>query len=199
MKNKRVFKFWSILLSMVMCFSTYTCSAFAAENLSEETSSVEVQNIEEAGISRQKALEVLGLTAEEAEGVDFYALTSSNQRVFESGDVYTFPTFTFTNNNIGSYFTVNATKLIYGIVWQVPADQPAATLDVELYPSGEPRAYNIHLSTTSDRVGTQVLRDSSGWINTYYGVDYHFVYKAAAWYGDPRSVTSSVTVIIGVS
>lgn len=198
MKSNRFGKVISFMLALILCFSCLSFSALAAD-LKEENNSPEFQTIEEAGITREEAMEVLKLTPEEAKGVNFYALTNTNQLVFESGDAYTFPRFTFTDYNIGQYFTVNANQLMFGVIWELPSDQPAATLNVDLYPYDEPSAYNIYLSTPSAGSEDKRLTARSEWIDTYYGVDYHFVYEADAWAWDPRSVTSSVTVVIGLA
>lgn len=198
MMHKQFVKILSLFFIFVLCASVFTCSAFAAASSESEEPMMEVESLEDAGISRETAMEVLGLTPQEAENMNFYALKSPRQLSFQSGDTYAFPKFTFTDDNIGSYFTVNANKLIYGVIWEVPSNQPAATIDVELYPYGQPRAYNIHLTTNLDAEGNQRITGKSDWINTYYGVDYHFIYKADAWEWDDRPVTSSVTMVIGV-
>lgn len=199
MKSKRKTKVISILLALVMCISMFSSSAFAVEEIpTVDSTSLNVQSIEEAGISREEAIEILGLTPEEAKSITFYALRSSDQLTLNSGDVHTFDKFTFTDYNIGSYFTVNANKLVYSVIWELPSGQPPATLDVDLYPFGESRAYHIHLTSSMYTEDNSVMSSRSEWIDTYYGVDYHFIYTADAWEWDLRPVTSSVTMIVGV-
>lgn len=194
MKSKSFTKITSFMLALMFCFLLVPFSAFAAE---VENDSLKIQTIEEAGVSREEAIEVLGLTDEEAQNIKFYALRSTEQLTFNSGDFYEFPTFTFTDYNVGSYFTVNADKIMYGVIWELEDGQPAATLEVKLYPYGEPCAYSAFIRTTMDG-GDKRLTTKSEWIDAYNGVDYHFIYDANAWTGDPRSVTSSVTMVIAV-
>lgn len=197
MKIKRLFNPLSLLLSLVMCFSL-SSYAFAAEpSPSESDVPVQLQSIEEVGISREEAMEALGLTAEEAKDVDFYAVQSQDQLVLNSGDAHTFDKFTFTDYNVGSYFTVNANQLKYGIIWELDASQHAATLRVSLEPYGEDPADSI-LITTGNESGYRRYTRQSDWISTYYGVDYHFIYESDAWAWDPASITSSVTMVVGV-
>lgn len=199
MKNKRSLKLWGMLLVLAMCFSIFPCSAFAAETSSAENVSVQVQSIEDAGISRETAMEVLGLSAEEAKNMDFYAIKSPRQLTFNSGDTYTFPKFTFTGDNIGSYFTVNATKLKYGAIWEIPSSQPACAIDIYLYPYGGGYDYKLRLTSFMDSsTGNKRVTGQSDWIDTVYGLDYHFSYQTedSTWGG--KEITSSVTMVIGV-
>lgn len=200
MKNKRLLKNWSKLLALVICMFIFPSSAFASEPLLTEKE--QVKNLEEVGISREEACKLLDLSIEEAKDVKFYVLNADDHLVIDANDPdnnpYKFPSFTFTDDNVGNYFTVNGDKLMYAVVWNISDDQPAATLDVELYPYGEERAYNLHLTTDLEAVGDQEIYAKSPWIDTYYGVDYHFIYTADAWAWDPRSVRSTVTMIVGV-
>lgn len=194
MKSNRLTKAMSFMLAIMLCLWCIPLSAFATE---VEDNIPEIQTIEEAGITREEAIEVLGLSHEEAQDVKFYALRSTNQLVLNSGDTHKFPTFTFTSYNVGSYFTVNANKIMYGVIWEIKDGQPAATLEVKLYPYGEPCAYTAFIRSEMDG-GDKRYTTKSEWINAYNGVDYHFVYEAKAWTGDDRPVTSSVTMVIGV-
>ena len=194
MQSKNMKKFVSFMLAIVMCMISTALPVFAAE---EKSRNSEIQPIEELGISREEVIEALDLTEEEAEKAQFYAVNGARQRTFNSGDTYKFPTFTFTDYNVGSYFTVNANKIMYGVIWEIGADQPAAKLSVKLYPYREPCAYTAGINTTNED-GAKRLTTKSSWIAAYKGVDYHFVYEARAWEGDTRSVTSSVTMVIAV-
>lgn len=194
MKSKRLTKGMSFALAIMFCFLLLPFPVLAAET---ENDIPEIQTIEEAGISREEAIEVLGLSHEEAQDVEFYALRSTNQLILNSGDGYKFPTFTFTSYNVGSYFTVNANKIMYGVIWEIASNQPAATLEVKLYPYGEPCAYTAYINSGNSE-GDKRLTTKSNWIDAYNGVDYHFIYEAKAWTGDDRSVTSSVTMVIAV-
>ena len=71
MQSKKMKKFVSFMLAIVMCMISTALPAFAAEEKSRHS---EIQPIEELGISREEVIEALNLTEEEAEKAQFYAV-----------------------------------------------------------------------------------------------------------------------------
>ena len=187
------------MLALTFCFSCLSFSALAAD-VKEENNDLEFQTIEEAGITREEAAEALGLTPEEAKNVDFYAVTDADHLVLNSGDTHAFNRFTFTDSNTGSNFTVRANQLKFGVIWELPASEPEAILDIGLCTYQNSRVYTLRKNSLAvSSSGDKRLTAQSDWIyDITYGIDYHFVYRLEniEWTGE--SITSSITMVVGV-
>lgn len=200
MKSKRSLKLWSMLLALAMCLSIFPCSAFAAETSSSEQVSAKVQSIEDAGISRETAMEVLGLTAEEAKDVDYYVISPMSHVSIGSGEVHEFPKFSFTGDNVGSYFTVNGSKLKVAMIWHpLFSDSVPGIFRAYLYPYGSTNPIHQTFFTTEREPNgaNNTWLSQSEWLNVTRGLDYHFIYSC--WRPDISvQLRCEVTVIVGV-
>lgn len=180
MKANRALKIWSILLAMVMCFTVTTTSAYAAETTpSVESDTLNVKSIDEAGISRDEALQWLGLTEDEAQGVQLYALDATNQVTINSGETHRFPTFTFTGENGGSYFTVNGDRMKVTMRWFPRfSDSTPGHFRALIWPYGSITPINQVFITTEwePNAGSNVWSNSTDWFDVTKGLDYRITY-----------------------
>ena len=168
-------------MTIAMLFSMLTSSAFAATKSTENTNEIELISISETDITREEAIELLDLTADEAETMDFYTVSAADSSALGYG-VHDLGTFNFTNSNGGSYRTINGTKVMYAIQYK---NFPS--------PSGYYTYMWVHFvqygGTIFDRllcqpgVNSDSGPDSNGfytfrsdWIDVNYGVDYRFMY-----------------------
>lgn len=213
MKKTSKFRFLTLCLTLVLLVSAIPANAASvanAETLYEDSQTLSESNtegltpIEEAGITQEEALEILGLTAEEAaaEGLSFYVVdaepvenlddsqgVSPAHVTIPSGEVYSFPTFTFTGTNYGQYWTCGGTRMIFGIVYHSASDHNA-DISVYLYRWGQdytvPNEYEA--SVLFLPVGETYQMNS--FFNAYK-CDYKFVY-----YGGRDS---RITVVVGIA
>lgn len=190
---RRIFAF---ALALGMCFSMQAIPAHAAETVEND---MNVMTIEEAGFTREEALEILGMTEEEAKEVNFYAVRAINQVALSPGDVWTPNAFSFTGENTGSYFTVNANKIKFGVVWEPASKTQATQTRIYLWPYGSNVAAG-QMYFESSMIGSNgKASKTSDWINATYGLDYHFLYDCYYIGSAAQQATCTITLVVGVA
>jgi len=109
-------RFFSVFLTRVMCVAMSIPSiAFAAEEPVNEA--VELMPLEESDLSREEALEILGMTETEADGQEIFVATCDSQDTISPRTV-TYPTG-LNNYTFGGYtFTYKGT----GATWKIAND-----------------------------------------------------------------------------
>ena len=177
LKNRRSKRFLSLILSALMVLSSaLSLTAFASENEEVATQS-EYTIITPESEEYAKALEVLGLTEEEARECSVYstdvAMDGARVTIPTDGSFYYFPTFTFSESNGGSYWTCNGNRLKWGVTWSAPYE---TTMDLRLgiylyrYPDQEIEHHWL--------VNTVTNQFTSDWISTTRN-DHRFRYYAS--------------------
>ncbi len=152
--------------------------------------------LEETTYTREEAMEILGITEEEAEKASFYVVTpETNGQSTKSGhvtigpqQVYTFPSFTFSDMNYGSYWTCNGSLLKWAAVHHSGADVNTA-ITIHLYRYGQYDPNDVMDCTSFVQFLPVGETYQSGWIDAYK-TDYRFVY----WGGNQSKVTMIVAV-----
>lgn len=222
MKRTSKFRFLTMCLTLVLLVSSFSSSTAIIANaatLDKESLIVgeskidTLTPIEETNVTQEQALEILGLTAEEAEseGMSFYVVDaqpasapietptnatnlitpgiSTNQVSISPGQNYVFPTFTFSGTNYGQYWTCKGTRMMWGAVYHSASD-PNAAISIYLYRYGQdytlPNDYVdcvLFLPVGQSHKPTRFF--------DAYKTDYKFVY----YYGK----NSKVTMLVGVA
>ena len=206
LSKKMCFSFLATLMSIctLMFFKPFNVHAneinsVAAENeVDEENSFSGFEPIQSVGISRQEAIDILGLTAEEAKDVNFYAASVNPNQPFDSGY------FTFSGRNVGAYRTMNGNNLLYAIMWKPLTSDGSQAMQAHLFAYGSSiRVSSAYLSLATTSTGGpnneyRVYR--SDWLNITNGLDYHFIYDSYIGSGSSQTVDApcSIRVIIGV-
>lgn len=206
LSKKMCFSFLATLMSIctLMFFKPFNVHAneinsVTAENeVCEENSFSGIEPIQSVGISRQEAIDVLGLTAEEAKDVTFYAASINPNQPFDSGY------FTFTGRNIGSYRTLNGNKLLYAIMWKPLTSDGSQAFQAYLRPYGSSipisKVYMSLATTSTGGPNNEYKVYQSDWLNITNGLDYHFIYDSYIGAGSSQIVDApcSIRVIMGV-
>lgn len=212
MKKISKFRFLTLCLTLALLVSAIPASAATIANAETpdttqddllvigESNIDTLTPIEETTLTREEALAVLGLTPEEAEaeGLSLYVVdaqsasevaAASDQVTINSGDVYSFPTFTFSGRNIGRYWTCNGTRLIFGCIHHSSAE-PDTLVSVLLYQYG--RDYtNIADCNMIMYCPARQTTSLSEFMDAYR-TDYNFVY-----YGGNESRLTMVVAVAG--
>ena len=200
MINNRLSRGLSLLLTLVLCLCAFPLSTLAVDNTpSIESNTLDVQSIEEAGVSKEKAMQVLDVSKDEAQDMECYLITiptASDHVSIGSEDTHTFPKFSFSGENGGSYFTVNGNQMKYAVVWW-PNSNSAAYLRIHLYKYGYPTYISTMYLTSIGNIGN-VQSKQSDWISTTKGLDYRFVYKSCYEDGSATPARCSVQMLVGV-
>lgn len=203
MKKINRFSLLALALVFSLLFSSQTAmAAELPENVSSNSSAM--IPLEETEFTREEAIKILGVSEEDAEKMSFYVVDAEPAEIstpepgistygvgIEPGQVYTFPTFTFSGTNIGSYWTCKGTKLTWAAVHHSSAD-PNTSLSIFLYGYGRENPNDIFEGCT-DHVLYLPVGESyqmGSFISSPKNYDYHFVY-----YGGNQS---KVTMIVGI-
>ena len=200
MISTRLSKVLCLILTFVSCLCAFPLSTLAVDDTpTVESNTLDVQSIEEAGVSKEEAMQVLDVSKDEAQDMEFYLITipaSSDHISIGSGDTHTFPKFSFSGENGGSYFTVNGNQMKYGVKWW-PNSNSAAYLRIHLYKYGHPSYINTMYLTSIGNIGN-VQSKQSDWISTTKGLDYRFVYNSCYEDGYATPARCSVQIFVGV-
>lgn len=197
---KRIFLAFTLVLSLI--FTSQPVMAAELENDIPSSSEAMIP-LEETEYTREEALEILGLTEEEAKDMSFYVVDaepaevsdteseiSTHQVTIGPGESYWFPTFTFTGTNVGSYWTCTGTQLSWAAIYHSAASS-RASIAIFLYGYGRENPDNVFEGCTSHLLD---LMPGNSYTNGYHSAvknyDYHFVY-----YGGDQS---KITMIVGV-
>ncbi len=206
LSKKMCFSFLATLMSIctLMFFKPFYVHAneinsVAAENeVDEENSFSGFEPIQSVGISRQEAIDILGLTAEEAKDVTFYATSINPNQPFDSGYLE------LTGSSSGSYRTMNGNKLLYAIMWKPLSGDGSQAFQAYLLPYGSSipisKAYISLATTSTGGPNNEYKVYRSDWLDIINGLDYRFLYNSYIGAGAAVTTpaTSSVRVIIGV-
>ncbi len=186
----------AMVLAVAMCVSVQIIPASACENVQLPNG---IQTIEEAGISKAEAIDILGVSEEEAKDMKFYSIDTKSRVVLKTGDVWEPSPFTFTGENVGSYFTVKANQLRYGFRWKPASKDYATQTTVYLFGYGL-TGYVSRSFITSDRLGSGgTAFVTSDWISTKNGLDYHFSYDCYYIGSAAKPAKCTITLIVGVA
>ena len=194
---KNYFKFKKRSLSKVIA-GILSLSLFAAfpSFAAEPSSSSDFLTLEEAGMSREEAIEMFDLTDEEATKSTFYVIDDS----MFSSDIQTFSTidpthpydsgyFSFFGSNTGLYRTFKGAKMKFRMIWKPDPGDGSEACHVYLKPFGQQAIWQ-HLFTlaspvASDEPGFRTVTTS--WINIIDGLDYNFIYHSYTGHGGSGS------------
>lgn len=194
---RRIFAF---VFALAMCSSMQIMQAYAAETVENDKN---IMSIEEAGFTREEAMEFLDLSEEEAEGVNFYALKATNDHVYiGSGDVHAFTEFTFTGTNGGQYFTVNGNRMkAYAAVSYVNRGNQPIEFRAYLWEYDNPyyltNTLYTNTSYTPSSSNSEKWVTSTNWIDVTYGLDYRFTYYCNN-INTGRDATCTVYLVVAV-
>ncbi len=170
----------------------HAASGNEIQEASEDT--IDVVPIEDVGISHEEAIEIFGLTEEEAEGVSFYSVRNAGS--IDVGKPFN-STFSFTGTNTGAYRTMNGNKLMYKITWTPLSGDGGEVLRFYLYPYGGNAISQGYLSLGSPGSGNSRSWQSS-WLNIQYGLDYHFYYESYIGWVENSQARCQVQMYIAV-
>ncbi len=154
----------------VMSFSQM--QVYAADNADAET----VTLIQENDEYYDEAKEVLGLSDEEAQKSNIYAVdvapaNMARVTIPNNGQNYKFPEFTFSGYNGGAYWTCQGSRLKWGYTWRGTYDSNYdLRLGVYLYKYNRPNDILVDQAWTYNGVGYE-----SNWISASR-TDYRFLY-----------------------
>lgn len=207
---KKFKRIQALFLAIVLVVSSMSMSAFAAEvedtNADSATTNSSFVPLSETEYSRDDAIRIMGMTEEEAEGVEFFLVdaepissdeSSQSARgvVINPGQTHNFPSFSFTSKNVGSYWTCKGTQLRWTAVHNTctPYDiNHYVTIFLYAYGDEDPNdvmachSYMDFLMVGETR--------SYGFMSAVKGLDYHFVYYCPGG-GQYRS---TVTMMVAV-
>ena len=205
----------AIIMSLVMCMSS-NIAAFAAETEefemtkdSGKKSKLEVIT-EESPISREEALECLGITEEElgdgqlyiiGEEIPISTLTRSTT-VFSPGDVHQFGPVTFTGSNVGSaLLAFNASKVKIAVVWRWLNPQDRTTVNLYVTLTNSLGTSRIQVSSFCGFGDGDVNTVTSDWENVSSSFTYHFEYDTTLGYWVEDFPTPQITayVVVGAA
>ena len=178
MLNSTTKRFVSLIMVMACLFATYT-TAFAYEAPTMDDCTEGCTNlipIEETDISREEAIQMLGLTGEKARNAQIY---STNTEVINSGQFHNSGYFQFTGENGGAYRTMNGDELSYSVVWKA-LDDNSAYLNCYLWPYGGLYIDHGYLSNATTTMGGEdgtYRLYVSGWKKITRGLDYRLTYS----------------------
>lgn len=181
-------------------------SVYAAEP-SENSN---VLTIEEAGISREEAIEMFDLTEEEAERANFYVLEDGDTvsgiqplSAIDSNNPYDSNYFSFSGSNTGSYRTMNGNKMKFRMLWKPNPGDGSEACQVYLHPYGQSYKWQYLFTLASPICSSDSsYRDiTSDWINIIYGLDYNFIYWSYTGHGggncpDHRCTMRVIIVVV---
>lgn len=193
---RRIFAF---ALALGMCFSMQAIQAHAAETVENDNA---IMSIEEAGFTREEAMELLDLSEEEAEGVSFYAVRATTDHVYiGSGEVHDFPEFTFTGTNGGQYFTVNGNRMkASAVVRFINRGNQPIEFRAYLWEYGNPYYLTNTLYTNTSYAPSsnpEKWVTSIDWVDVTYGLDYRFTYYCNN-INTGGDATCAVYLVVGV-
>ena len=180
MKLAKRFFCFTLVVVMMLCNSI---TAFADDT--DSSSDMNIIPVEESDISKEEAIEILGLTKSEAEGKQIYlsvSPNSTNQSINPGGDPFDSGFFSFSGTNIGRYYTMNGDVLAYSILWKPTEDlgYGVPAIEVRLYPYGGSCISSWY--TTSDVTTLEKIngyfRSPTMAVRIQEGLDYHFIYHS---------------------
>ncbi len=162
-----------ILMAVAMMIMSFApMQVLAAENTEEGT----VTLIQENDEYYNEAKEVLGLSDEEAQKSNIYAVDVNPSKMARvtipnNGQNYNFPEFTFSGYNGGAYWTCQGTRLKWGYTWRGTYDSNYdLRLGVYLYRYNRPNDVLIDQAWSYNREGY-----TSNWLSASR-TDYRFLY-----------------------
>lgn len=206
---KKFKRIQALILAVVLVLSTMSMSAYATEV--EETSKEDTTNssfvpLSETQYSREDAIKMMGMTEEEAEGVEFFLVDAEPMNIEDVGNsargttinpgaTHTFPTFSFSSYNVGAYWTCNGNQLRWIAVHNTctPYDINHY-VEIFLYAYGQEDpndVMNCHSHMNFLMVGET---RNSGFLSATKGLDYHFVYYCPGG----GEYTSTITMMVAV-
>ena len=186
----------ALTLIMCLCFTMQVVPVSAAEPAENDIS---VMSIEDAGITREEALECLDVTEKEAQDMKLYAITATNHVTLSRGETWTPSAFTFKGENVGSYFTVNASKLKFGAVWQPTGNGGyAVETRILLFAYNSSIAKGQLFFSSEDLDSNGKASQTSDWISTTYGLDYMFKYDCYFTGSAAKQGKCTITMVVGV-
>lgn len=197
-KKRSLFSLAAIALAFTM---VSPLSIYAAEPVDQ--SEVALQSV---GVTREEAIAMFGLTEEEAANATFYCVDYSSsiqsRGVVDINTPWRPPAFHFTGDNIGSYQTMNGTKLKYRILWKPDPGDGSQFCNVYLYPYGQNYVDRMLLTYAAPEYANDPsFREKiSDWIDIIYGLDYHFVYESRTGHGGmyPTDYGCTIEVLVVV-
>lgn len=193
-----------IILAIMLLILSPT-SVLASESSPIINTNITVQPIEETEFTKETAIKSLNLTPEEAAKSDIYVVTIPLDADSTMGTLqYTIPAnvtfnwtpFTFYQYNGGSYWTVNANYIKWGIASFTTPD--------------DPNNYDLRLGVYLKSYGQEAPVDqvwihsgetyfSPSWIPVTWGHDYRFLYYCS-YLTDPRIYgTATVQMYVATS
>ena len=191
------------IVASVLAFSfVFTSPVFAAE----ATTGDGIMTLDEAGISREDAIEALGLTAEEAKQAEFYVLDDPTSitvsEVIDIDHPYDSGYFSFTGRNIGAYRTINGRYMRFTLLWNPYPGDGSEACQVYLYPYDQLAIwqYLFTLASPVSTIDSNYRQVTSEWLDVTYGLDYHFIYDSYTNHGGGYTIEHRCTmrVIIAV-
>lgn len=206
-KHLKFKKRWFFSLAAIILVFTIVSplSIFAAEPVDESELALEA-----AGVTREEAIEMFGLTEEQAENVTFYLIDESSSSSNQSRGVVVDPEnpwkpsrFHFTGYNGGSYNTMNGENLIFRVLWKPDPGDGSEFCKVHLYAWGSySPVYSVLLTLASPvYIYDTSFRDiTSSSIDITYGLDYRFVYESYTGHGGmyPTDHGSTIQILVAV-
>lgn len=199
-------RYLSKLVAGVLSLSLLTSIPVFAAEPSESNS---LLSFEETDISREEAIEFLGLTGEEAERATFYIVEDNNLKSviqpyssIDQNNPYDSKYFSFSGSNTGSYRTMNGSKMLMRLLWKPNPGDGSEACQVYLHPYGRQYCWQ-YLFTLASPVCSfdSSYRDiTSGWIDITYGLDYNLIYWSFTGHGSGNCPDHRCTmrVVIGV-
>lgn len=194
-----------LFLTLIMLMAT-SFSSLAAENTDEDFNHLLYGNI-----SREEALEFLGISPEDADKVTVYMveedvlspsgrlteITDQSRTYINAGEALVCNPFTFTGTNTGRYRTMKGNQLCYGVIYELPWQSGAGSqLNVSLH------AYNGYGAVHSEsftNLGSTTGSYQSPWIGITKGLDYNFKYWCREHIADPAAPQkATVRMIVAV-
>lgn len=194
-----------LAMTMVIIMSFSATPVMATENnviVSDDTQTM--IPLEETEYTREEAIEILGISKEDAKNMSFYVVDvepAENLNIdngistcgvsISPGENHAFPTFTFTGKNVGSYWTCKGTKLTWSAIHHSSANSNNS-IAIFLYGYGKEDPNDVFAGCTGcvvDLPAGSTYRSGS-FTPATKNYDYHFVY-----YGGNQS---KVTMIVGI-
>lgn len=180
----KIRRFMALIISMSMLLSMTTVAS--ATEITDDNSNIsELIPIAETSVSREEALETLGMTDEELGDAGLYVMDVplrsyilNGTLVLESGNIEDIGETTFTGSyNGGTLMAFQASKVKFGVVWKWlnPDSRNKVIFDITLGNSYS--AYEISISDSSGwgDGGTQSIQ--TDWCTISKDYTYHFRYR----------------------
>lgn len=186
-------RFISLIMALAMIFTlSLSTTVFAAESsadaLATDGTAVELVPIEDAGISREEAIAILGLTEDEAENCMFLATSeelpegsgtlniSPRSIIIPSGTAKYFDEFSFTGSKTGSNHWIVGGQYFGWVAGLRSISNANATVSVYVHRAGN----NSVVDSNSVRGAGNTCRSTRTLSVSQYGSEFYFSYSTAS-------------------